>query len=128
LSRALAVADFSKTRTARIISDSAASFHPMPSHRILYVGRDLTLLNFLNSTLKDCFVVRSLGGSDARLLIESNINYSLLLFDDELLDMTGADLAQFARRLAHCEHTPIVIFEKSDNLKSLVDGIVRLLR
>jgi len=113
----------------------------MPSHRILYVGRDLTLLNFLNSALKDCLVVRSLGGSDARLLIKSNINYSLLLFDDDPLGTTGPMLARFTRELAHREHTPIIIlstseahcaeagllFEKPYDFNSIVETIIRLL-
>jgi hypothetical protein len=132
---------FKDTNSAHHIKAGELFHHPVPSHRFLYVGRDLTLLGFLNSALKDCLVVRSLGGSDARLLIESSINYSLLLLDDELLDMRGIDLAQFARRLAHREQTPIVIlsaseaccaeggllFEKLYDYDSIVETITRLL-
>jgi len=75
----------------------------MPSHRVLYVGADLALLERLTGALKDCRVVRSPCGV-ARTLIESAINYSLLIFDGELMG-----LADFARSLPHRQHTPALI-------------------
>ncbi|HEX8921553.1 MAG TPA: hypothetical protein VF766_08735 [Pyrinomonadaceae bacterium] len=98
-------------------------------YRILYVGRDLALTAFLKAALSrlDCFVVRSPSGRCSYCLIESNINYSLLLFDDELPDMTGKELAQFTRSLKHRKQTPILIVEKSDDLSVLASDIVRLL-
>lgn len=105
-------------------------------HRILYVGHDLTLLKSLQDTLADCKVVRSPGG-DARLFIESDIKYSLLLFDDELPEMSGVELAQLTRKLKHRKRTPMVIltkekargvvaglfFEKSYDVDSIVETI-----
>jgi DNA-binding response OmpR family regulator len=101
----------------------------MASHRILYVGSDITLLLFLRDVLKkiDSEIVRCPGGSNARLLIESNITYSLLLFDEELLDTTGAKLKRFARKLPHRKETPILILERSDDRQRVANGIVRLL-
>jgi len=75
----------------------------MASRRVLYAGADLALLAALKAALKDCRVVRSPGGV-ARTLIESRINYSLLIFDSEL---TG--LPDLARSLPHRQHTPVVI-------------------
>ena len=99
----------------------------MASHRILYVGRDLSLLQLLNGILEGCRVVRCPGGSNAYLMIESDIKYSLLLFDDELPDMTGEKLKRFARKLSHRERTPIIIFKKSDDLSKLVETIINRL-
>jgi hypothetical protein len=73
----------------------------MPSHGILYVGADLALLASLKATLEDCRVVRSPGGV-ARTLIESEINYSLLIFDNE-----WSELADFARSLPHRQHATV---------------------
>ncbi|MGA9998342.1 MAG: hypothetical protein WBP93_23210 [Pyrinomonadaceae bacterium] len=100
---------------------------PSPDHkyRILYVGNNLALLTFLNERLKhlDCHVVRCPGGSTSRSLI-NNINYSLLLFDDELPDTTGAELKRFTRSLAHRKQTPIIIFGKSDDFNGLAKSII----
>jgi DNA-binding response OmpR family regulator len=93
-------------------------------HRILYVGRDLALTAFLKDELKrlDCFVVRCPDGRGARLFIESDINYSLLLFDDELPDMTGLALANFTRERAHRTTTPVVILS-GDKARGMVAGL-----
>lgn len=107
----------------------------MPSHckrwkyRILYVGSDLALTAFLKDALSrlDCFVVRS---PDVRLsycLIESEIKYSLLLFDEVLPDMTGQELEQFARTVKHRKQTPVVIYQKSDDYILVVETIIPLL-
>jgi DNA-binding response OmpR family regulator len=99
----------------------------MPSHRILYVGRDLTLLDFLRDLLKktDDAIVRCPDGRLSFCLIESDIKYSLLLFDAELPDMTGAELECFARSLPHREQTPIIILKNSSDLDPLVSAIMR---
>jgi DNA-binding response OmpR family regulator len=98
-------------------------------HRILYVGRDHALTAFLKVTLDrlDCFVVRCPSGRLSYCLIESDIKYSLLLFDEQLPDMTGQELAQFARSLKHRKQTFILIVEKSDDLSVLASEVVRLL-
>jgi len=81
-----------------IIPDGKPVFHPAYARRILYAGSNLALLKYLQSKLEDCAVVRSPDSSQARLFIE-NINYSLLLFDEELPDTTGQELTDFTRRL-----------------------------
>ncbi|MGA9994172.1 MAG: hypothetical protein WBP93_02105, partial [Pyrinomonadaceae bacterium] len=66
------------------------------------------------------------GGSTSRSLIK-NISYSLLLFDDELPDTTGAELKRFASSSAYCKKPPVVIFKKSDEFSLLVQTIIELL-
>jgi DNA-binding response OmpR family regulator len=124
-----------------MIAEYAPSFHPMASHRILYVGQDITLLQTLAGALEDRRVVRCPGGSLEYALIESEICYSLLLLDEELPGPTGLELAQFARGVRHREGTPIIILsagktrcdiegvflKKPDNLKLLVTTIRNLL-
>ena len=95
----------------------------MASHRILYVGLDLNLLQILNGILTGCRVVRCPGGSNAYLLIKSDIKYSLLLFDDEPLGTTGAELKRFAHSLEHRKHTPVIIHQKSDDLNLLIETL-----
>ena len=92
-----------KDWNALIIPEKRAPFHPMASRRILYAGADLALLASLKGALEDCHVVRS-PGAVARLLVESQINYSLLIFDHE-----SAGLADFARSLPHRQRTPVCI-------------------
>lgn len=96
----------------------------MASHRVLYVGADLALLASLKAALKDCRVVRSPGGV-ASTLIESKINYSLLIFDNEL-----EELADFARSLPHREHTPVFILpaDKADAIETLTAVVCLLAR
>jgi len=96
----------------------------MASRRVLYVGADLALLASLKGALKDCRVVRS-PGAVACLLIESKIDYSLLLFDGEL---TG--LADFARSLPHRQHTPVFILpaDKADAVETLTTVMCLLAR
>jgi CheY-like chemotaxis protein len=86
-----------------MIAECPPSFQPMPSHRILYVGQDLILLETLREALEDCRVVRCPGGSGARTLIESRIGYSLLLLDEELPGTTGRDLTDSARGGFHTD-------------------------
>jgi DNA-binding response OmpR family regulator len=96
----------------------------MRSPRILYVGLDHTLLFFLRDVLKkiDTEIVRCPSGRCSFCLIESDIKYALLLFDDELPDMTGVELAQFARKLEHRKSTPIVILSK-EKARGVVAGL-----
>ena len=83
-----------------MIAEYAPSFHPMSSHRILYVGHDLNLLTTLRVEMEDCQMVRCPSGSVACTLIESRINYSLLLLDEEL---PGSDRAGVSRLHARGE-------------------------
>jgi DNA-binding response OmpR family regulator len=98
----------------------------MSSPRIPYVGRDLALLEHLQSDLRDCQIVRAPTAYTARPLI-TGINYALLLFDEELPDATGLELAGFACSLAHRQCTPFIIIKKPHDFESLVRDIVQLL-
>jgi hypothetical protein len=113
-----------KDWNARIIPEKRAPFHLMPSRRVLYVGADLALLASLKGTLKDCRVVRS-PVAVARPLIESKIDYSLLLFDGEL-----SELADFARSLPHRQHTPVFILpaDEADAVETLTTVLCLLAR
>ena len=111
--------------TARIIPESATLFHPMSSHRILYVGHNLALLAHLQAELKDCTVVRCPGDSTVRSLIK-NINYSLLLFDEELPDTTGLELAEYACSLERQPCTPFIIVKKADSFESVAGAIMQI--
>jgi len=97
----------------------------MASRRILYAGADTDLPARLRGGLGglDCFVVRS-PVETARLFIRSDIEYSLLLFDDS---EEGAELGAYARSLPHREQTPVVIVKKSGGLNGLLESIKRRL-
>ena len=99
----------------------------MASHRILYVGQDLPLLNFLKHALQDCHIVRY-PGVGAHTLIESRINYSLLLFDAERPGVSVPELAHFTRSLTHRERTPLIIRRDSDDFNSLTEAITLALQ
>jgi hypothetical protein len=49
------------------------------------------------------------------------------MMDDELSDTTGRRLKRFARKLQHRKRTPIIIFNKSDELNPLVETILKTL-
>jgi DNA-binding response OmpR family regulator len=108
-----------------IIADGATTFHPMSSRRILYVGNDLALLAHLECELRDCRVVRSPDGFHARAFIKG-INYALLLFDEELPDTTGVELAEFSCSLARTACTPFIIVKKGDSFELLVRAIMEV--
>ncbi len=110
-----------------IIPDRRRVLHPPYSHRILYVGHDLALLDFLQESLKACWTVRSASGLFARLLIELDIPYSILLFDEQLPDTTGLLLACFTRDFPHRQQTPIIIIKSSDEFQTLARTITHLL-
>jgi DNA-binding response OmpR family regulator len=98
----------------------------MPSPRILYVGSDLALFEYLQGELEDYRIIRSPLASVARTLIEG-INYTLLVFDEEVPDGTGLELAEFVCSLSHRQSTPFIIIKKPDDFELLVRAIVDLL-
>jgi hypothetical protein len=110
-----------------IIPDDVPLFHPVYSHSILYVGRDLALLKSLQGEFKECRIVRCPDGSTGRVLIASDIKYLLLLFDEQLLDTTGKELERFARSVAHREGTRVIIFSQSGDFKLLARAVKRSL-
>ena len=85
----------------------------------------MALPGLLNDALKplDCFAVRS-PVPTARTFIKSDIEYSLLLFDET---EAGAELRLFARSLPHRERTPVVVVKKSEGLGGLLEAIRRRL-
>ncbi len=95
------------------------------SRRILYSGADYVLSELLKDALKslDCFVVRS-PVYTARTLIESDIRYTLFLFDD---DPAGAELESYASTLPHRERTPVIVVKNSESFDRLLDSIRRRL-
>ncbi len=97
----------------------------MPSHRVLYAGDDTSLPARLRDGLTglDCFVVRA-PANLARTFLQSDIGYSLLLFDETA---EGADLQRFTRSLTHREHTPVILVKKSEDPGRLFDIIKRRL-
>ena len=53
-------------------------------------------------------------GAKAKKKIASEANYDLLLLDNDLPNMSGIDLANFARSLRHRKQTPIILLSASD--------------
>ena len=98
----------------------------MTSHRILYAGDDITLPARLRDELRgpDYFVVRSPVGM-ARLFIQSEIEYSLFLFDET---EAGAELEAYARSLPHRELTFVLFVKSQGDIGGLLDAIKRRLR
>lgn len=107
-----------------MIPDRATFHRLMPSHSILYVGTDYNLQTFLRDALEDCMIVGCPDDYQARLFLKSNIEYSLLLFDE---GREGAELARLARLLEHREQTPVEVIKKPCDFGELVNTIRRLL-
>lgn len=112
-------------QTARIIPEGATNFNLMSSHRILYVGPNLAFFARLRAELGDYQVVRCPVGSQARILI-AGINYSLLLFDEELPDATGSELAEFSCALARSPCTPFIIIKNPCDFESLARAVMEV--
>ena len=98
----------------------------MSSHRILYVGKNEALLAYLQAHLTDCRIVRSPGESTVSAFI-ARINYSVLLFDEELPHTTGRELAEFSCSLARERCTPFIILKKPDDFESVAKAIMEVL-
>jgi DNA-binding response OmpR family regulator len=98
------------------MSGLAISLSVQPRYRLLYVGHNLELLQSLRDALREAgwFVVRCPGGSLARVLLESEIHYDLLIFDDELPSTSGLELVGLARSLEHRALTPIILLSFGD--------------
>jgi hypothetical protein len=117
-----------------MITDDEPSYHFIAlyrrlsarPYRILYVGLDSELMNYLEQHLEDCWTTRAPSASVARPFIVQ-LKHSLMLFDELLMDTTPQELTRFTRALAHTKRTPIIIVKNSDNLELLVRTITRLL-
>ncbi|HYX72687.1 MAG TPA: hypothetical protein VE732_07950, partial [Nitrososphaera sp.] len=84
-------------------------------------------LIYLGIVCWSLYIVRCPGGSLSRLLIESDIKYSLPVFDSKLLDTTGTKLKRFARQLSHRKHIAVIIFKESDEFDALAKTIIQSL-
>ena len=104
-----------------ITEDAPATHQPPARHRILYVGGDIRLPARLEDAL-DCHVVRCPDVSTARLFIEGDTKYSLLLFDEG----QAKELERLAWSLKHRERTPTL--RTSGDFRQLVYTIGELLR
>jgi DNA-binding response OmpR family regulator len=89
---------------------------PRYRYRILYLGNSSALSAFLNGELNalGCHISYVPATALAHAFVKSYNEYALLLFDAQLAEMTGAELARFARTLRHRAHTPIIILSACD--------------
>ena len=112
-----------QTERAHDTRQRAALHAAMASHRILYAGDNLALPARLRDALhaSDCFVVYSPVGI-APMFIRSDIEYSLLLFDET---EAGAELEAYARSLSRRERTPVIIVKESEGFGVLLNTIER---
>lgn len=72
-------------------------------------------------------MVRAPGGLVARVLIRSEIDYALLLLDEQLPGMKGGALALFARGLRHRKLTPILIVQRAEECGELAGRVRHML-
>src|SRR5258708_7830358 len=97
--------------------------------RILYIGNNLELLNFLHETL-EAKVVRCPPGPMCRSFLKG-INYNLILLDE-----SEQELIDFIRSAEMNEKTPIVVYSsenpeeilaaiKQGLVNSLLDGLIK---
>lgn len=95
--------------------DSAPFVSTQSHRRLLYVGCDHQVLKLLQAHLKTkgWFFVRSPGGHPACLLLESEIHYDLLIFDDELPVSPGRQWLELAHSLTHRARTPVILLHLS---------------
>ncbi|MCU1268641.1 MAG: hypothetical protein JWM21_4959 [Acidobacteria bacterium] len=109
-------------RRSIIRSKASNGFHPSSKHRgktkvrILHVEDNQTIARMVQERLEldGCEVEICADGTQALELISSNAHYNLLLLDNELPGVSGLQLLQHARSLAHHQRTPIIIL--SDTL------------
>lgn len=91
--------------------------------RLLYLGADLELVAALRKALTkpDYRLVTCSDGGSARLFLESEIPYHLLLIDLAWQGTEGLKLARLARSLRHRKGMPIILVvnKLSSPLKAL---------
>lgn len=113
---------FSKTGTGRIIPRFTVP-PPRYRYRILYVGDNYALSAALRDQLTDlsCQVVRCPANIVwlARRFIGS-IPYTMFLFDEVLVGMSGEELAHFTRGQ---RDAPILIVKESEDVEDLTDRV-----
>ena len=101
---------------------------PRYRYRIQYVGRDHTLPQALMDELQggDCFISYWPAGDMTHVLLRSDADCALFIFDERQPGGTGAELVEFARTLKHRARTPCLIRKPGDSPEQLADTIRRL--
>src|SRR6267143_501136 len=82
-----------------------------PDFRLLYVGSDQHWLAALRKFLRkpEYHIVSCPDRGSAILFLKGDARYQLLLFELELHNPTGLELARLTRSLPHREQLPIII-------------------
>jgi CheY-like chemotaxis protein len=90
----------------------------MPVHQpaILYVENNGLLAQLVGDLLdlRGWHAWRAENGASARIFLNSQQHYALLLVDNELRDTTGLEVVKFARTLSHRKLLPIMLFSIED--------------
>lgn len=83
---------------------------------ILYVERNALLAQLVNDLLDlgGWHVSRAQNGGIAKIFLDSEQHYALLLIDNELPDTTGLEIVKYARTLPHRKSLPIMLFSIED--------------
>jgi CheY-like chemotaxis protein len=83
---------------------------------ILYVENNLILSRLVTDLLDlgGWHVWRADDASTARLFLQNEQRFALLLVDNELRDASGLELVKFARTLEHRASLPVVLFSIED--------------
>ena len=89
---------------------------PQEKYRLLYVGRDWDVLRGARAALQPegWFVVDCPDGRGACVLLDSSIRYDVLVFEHELPDMSGMELARRARAFYFRRETPLILLARED--------------
>lgn len=96
-----------------------ADTHPCVTEskfRILYLGADLELVAALNQALPkpEYRLVACSEQGSARLFLESEIPYDVLLIDFDWQGEEGLKMTQLANRLSHRKGMPILLVSKTE--------------
>jgi CheY-like chemotaxis protein len=83
---------------------------------ILHVEDNKLVAEAVRDTLKyeGYSVVMCRDGSSALEILQSTEPYALLIFDNELPDISGLELTRRARQISHRRRTPIIMLSASD--------------
>jgi DNA-binding NtrC family response regulator len=95
---------------------------------ILHVEDNKLVSDAVRDTLKmeGWRVELCVNGEAAWRKLESNTHYDVLLFDNDLPGITGVELAQRVRRLAHRRRTPIIMLSAVNCAKEALSAGVNL--
>ena len=106
---------------------------PRYRYRILFIGEDrAALITYLNRKLEelDCHVSYVPSTELAHAFIKTDAEYHLLMFDEQMPEVSGAELVAFARTVHHRAATPCIVVPTDatpENSGHLVEQIKRVL-